>query len=331
MLSSIIESIQYPVFIKDDEIKNMQLSRLLNGDPERWTGGFAVVFHFTSQNQDYAFRCLHTPISDDIETRWLKISTYLSLQKCNYLCEFQYNKVGLVANGICVPTVKMAWVNGKSLDRFIADNKSNARQLRKLADNFLKVTKQMHQHKIAHGDLQHENIIVDDFANITLVDYDSAYVPTMNNFKDVIHGKPNYQHPQRFKNLYSSEKLDYFSQLIIYLSILAYSENPQLIPNDITSEESLLFKHEEWQSLSSLRQSKVYSQIKVLSLTCQSLLKILEHFVCSRDINDLIPFYLHEDYYTIRPAVNFCSNCGYKFISAKDNYCTNCGLKRYIL
>ena len=62
-----------------------------------------------------------------------------------------------------------------------------------------------------------------------LVDYDSFYCSDLKGEQDIVKGLVDYQHPSRQENKYVSEKLDYFSELIIYLSILAIAESPSLV------------------------------------------------------------------------------------------------------
>ena len=90
----------------------------------------------------------------------------------------------------------------------------------------------LHKNNISHGDLQHGNILIcenrDGKPTLKLVDYDSLYVPTMGKkFKDSITGLKDYQHPARQTAVHvSSHKTDYFSELVIYLSLIAIAENP---------------------------------------------------------------------------------------------------------
>lgn len=129
-------------------------------------------------------------------------------------------------NGVKFPIVRMEWVDGISFKRFLANNIHNPAQIRRFADKFLEMVKELHQNNISHGDLQHGNIIVRTNGDICLIDYDGLYVPGLSNEKDDIKGLDGYQHPNRKKLDKLSPKSDYFSELIIYLSLLAISEKP---------------------------------------------------------------------------------------------------------
>ena len=85
--------------------------------------------------------------------------------------------------------------------------------------------------------------------SLVLVDYDSMYVPDLKGMPDEIKGLIGYQHEARWKNETVLEKADYFSELIIYISLKALAKMPALW-NDLKIEdtETLLFPGEDIQS-----------------------------------------------------------------------------------
>ena len=50
---------------------------------------------------------------------------------------------------------------------------------------------------VAHGDLQHENVIVTKSGTMHLIDYDGMFVPSMSGLEPSEEGQPAYQHPGR--------------------------------------------------------------------------------------------------------------------------------------
>ena len=63
------------------------------------------------------------------------------------------------------------------------------------------------------------------------VDYDSIYVPAMQDrFPVVTAGWDDFQHPRRSNNTVATARDDYFSQHVIYLSLLAYARFSSLVP-----------------------------------------------------------------------------------------------------
>ena len=208
--------------------------------PECYSGGFCLVFPVTNGSDKYAFRVWHTEI-DGIKDRLAKIASYLSSHKSPYFVDFDF-----VSKGLRVPTedstqdieaIKMKWVNGKNLSQYLEYliNESGLtedevkQQISNLADKFLEMVKTLHGMGISHGDLQHGNIMVDENLNLILVDYDSVFVPTFAGEIQVTSGMAAYQHPIRKNGLYeATAKDDYFSERVIYLSLLALAENPSI-------------------------------------------------------------------------------------------------------
>jgi hypothetical protein len=80
--------------------------------------------------------------------------------------------------------------------------------------------------QIAHGDLQHDNILV-NHQGIRLVDYDGVFVPALGNRRGLEVGHPHYQHPRRTLDDYGPA-IDNFSALVIYLSLKALAADPSL-------------------------------------------------------------------------------------------------------
>jgi serine/threonine protein kinase len=180
----------------------------------------------------------------------------------------------------------MKWVDGVTINTYIADNKDNPAALRKLGDEFIKMIDFLHSNKIAHGDLQHGNIIVQD-GDIKLVDYDSLFCPGLEGESDIITGKADFQHPKRKEAKIATAKLDYFSELVIYLSIIAVAECPKLT-DEFSLEDSLLFQASDWTDFIN---SKIYNRLSSLgNEDITILLEILNEYLAEDDINNLRPF-----------------------------------------
>ena len=86
--------------------------------------------------------------------------------------------------------------------------------------------------------------MVKENGDLVLIDYDSMYVDSLDGYIDEIKGLPGYQHPSRFKQEKLSPKSDYFSQLIIYTGIIAFSEEKDLW-NKYKDTEDFLFSQKE--------------------------------------------------------------------------------------
>lgn len=283
----IIQSIQVPQLIKDKHVSKGTPILDNRGRPIHYTGGFAVVFPFVINGNKWAFRCWSADIGN-VEKRLHTLSKELKHLQLPYFCDFSYEKIGIIVGGKAYPTTRMQWIDGKTIKDYICENKNDTNKINKLAENFLKMCETLHKNKIAHGDLQHGNILVDNQGQIFLIDYDSVYLPALQKIDDIITGLPDYQHPKRKENKFASEKLDYFSELIIYLSIRAIAENPSLVEKyQVKDAERLLFTKEDFENL---KQSPIYKDIKLLKTEFTELLNVLEEYLSYNCIDDLKPF-----------------------------------------
>ena len=262
---------------------------LIGGSPIRnsnrliqYSGGFTTVFPFhTKRGDKIAVRCWRADIGDAKE-RTQAIATYLSNLNSSYFVNFKYVDDALLINGILYPIVTMDWVEGIEIADYIYENKEEHEVIRALADNFLNMVKYLHQQNIAHGDLQHGNILVKPNGKLVLVDYDSMSVPTLGNMKDVINGLPNYQHPNREKNVFLNSTLDYFSELVIYLSLSIFAEDDTIFNriknNWDPGHQNLLFSREDFLSPnnSEIIQTGLRSKNKVINQLTRQLVNALQ-------------------------------------------------------
>ncbi len=253
-----------------------------------YAGGFSVVFpYLTTNGEKWAFRCWHSDIKNS-KKRYEIISNAIKKAKLSFLCEFLYIDKGINVEGNIYPTTRMRWVDGITIKDYICQNRNSKDLLIALADNFHKMTQALHEQFLAHGDLQHGNILVDKNHQLYLVDYDSFYCPQLKGETDTVTGLADYQHPTRIRNKCVSEKLDYFSELIIYLSILAIAENPSFVDKyKVENADRLLFAKEDFIDI---KCSEIYKDIQVLGKAFQDLLDVLEAYLRCSSIDELLPF-----------------------------------------
>jgi hypothetical protein len=97
--------------------------------------------------------------------------------------------------------------------------------------------------QIAHGDLQHGNIIVNG-AKLYLIDYDGLYVPGLpiSNSNEI--GHINYQHPDRSIQ-HVGPAVDRFSAIVIYIALIAVARQPSLWAK-YDNSENLLFTRDDF-------------------------------------------------------------------------------------
>ncbi len=227
----------------------------------RYTGGFCVVFPYETQAKKYAIRCWHASVANAQE-RTKAIADELHRVRLPYFVGFEYIPQGILTGMGVQPVVAMDWVDAMTLKDYMSANLYNSDKLRSLSKCFLSMVKDLHINSLSHGDLQHGNILVKDSGDIVLVDYDSMCVPSLLGYKEDIKGLEGYQHPARWKNDKLTPKADYFSELIIYTSILAIAKCPKLwIDLNLEDTDTLLFTADD---INSYQQAEIYTIIESL-------------------------------------------------------------------
>ena len=268
---------------------------------EMYCGGFCMVYPLeNSIGKKYAFRVWHQEI-DGIKERIKKIAEYLKSIDNPYFVEFVNVEDALsVFDGTdnqLVDAIRMDWVSGSNLLHYIDSiingtdsEEQKQKAILTIAEKFKEMVIRLHKDHISHGDLQHGNIMISDNQQLKLVDYDSVYVPTFTSEEQVTSGLIGYQHPCRKKsNFIASEYDDYFSEYIIYISLLAYAEDMTLWEplDDIENprdEYSLLFKESD---LLNPAQSILFNKLRnydnpIISKLLDVLITVLNQADCSQ-------------------------------------------------
>lgn len=230
---------------------------------ESCVGGFCVAFPMVS-NRGGAKRCYRIWFVDNVETlRFKEIADHVTKGIAGlrpYFVDYTYIPSAMKVDGRTLPGVKMEWIEGQELNKYL-ETHNNSETIQKLANSFLNMCKVLYTKKVAHGDLSNSNILITSSGEIRLIDYDSVYVPSMGNgFYQTTKGQAAFQHPERGRgNRIMSSRDDYFSQQIIYLSLLAIAKSPQFI--NFISDEELLFTASDFESLSNFKKSKGYQAL----------------------------------------------------------------------
>ena len=287
-IEDIIASVECCQLVVDPFLKNAEFCRNRRGGLLRYTGGFTVVFPCIVNGEKWAFRCWHANVGD-MQHRLKIVSESLERSSLSYFSEFRYIDNGIIIGGKACPTTRMKWIDGNDLKTYIMEHRDDRACLIRLATDFFSMTNELHKRSIAHGDLQHGNIIVDSRGGLHLIDYDSMYVSELESIAaaDIIAGKPDYQHPSRSSNRFASKKLDYFSEAIILCSILAMAYEPELAEKySVEGSEGLLFTRADFESFSS---STIYRDLSGLPNCVLLLRDVIERYLAEDDINKLAP------------------------------------------
>lgn len=305
---------------------------------EFYSGGFCQSYPVISGNQK---KCLRLWIDDAARSSHLKhiedISSYFSSHDIRYIKKYFYEPRALrLEDNSVIPGVWMDWVEGKTLIDYVKLNRFNSTLIKSLASKFYSMTEYMINHGLAHGDLSGKNIIVDSSGELIMIDYDTFYVAGQTeNVTPSTKGVVCYQHPNRKQLKYISADMDYFSQLVIYLSLLIIAEKPEIVNEN--AEEGLLFQEEDMISKTSLINSTIYKKVSAIKNgEIQFLLRELVNAIGGpisevRSIVDMKNSFPHE--FIVEIKAPYCGRCGYQFgeNNSTDIYCPRCGMKRETL
>lgn len=305
---------------------------VLNNKGKPWTisGGQCRVYKVKTNNGEIKALRFWNNTMGEAEKRCSAISAYLSLYPSSFFLSFEFINQGFRYNSESYPVILMDWCPAIGLKSYVKKNLQNKEILQRLQNEIVRMVKFLHNCNISHGDLHHDNIRVSPDGSLVLIDYDSLYVPSLRGYSDDCMGYTGYQHPlARSKNQKLSPKTDYFSELILYLSIEVLIEMPDMwdklsIDN---SDQSFVFTANDFGNLTAL---EIYRVLKGKSQRLSILLDILSYYLAKDQVDELVPFYDATSFLGFPSLIEtesiFCINCGVKFVM-DDFYCIKCGCK----
>ena len=256
------EAVQHPPkAFADPGLRAVTLELDRFGMPKPTTGGNAVVYKANEPGglltfkKTWAIRCFLRPISDHAE-RYEAISKHLRNVRLPYDVNFQFLKQGIQIRSNWFPIVKMQWAKGDLLHSHIEKHLGDPAALAALRAKWAMLVRHLEAAQVAHGDLQHGNILVRG-GSIQLVDYDGMWVPALSGRHATEIGHRAYQHPERSGQDYGQE-IDRFSALVIYLSLAAVERDVTLWERFHTGD-NLIFVREDFQQLG---RSAIWQQLR---------------------------------------------------------------------
>lgn len=264
MAMKVLKAIDNKAF-KTSSLKKMTFHKRQFGLPSPVdSGGFSTVLRIILNGQDKAFRIILRRINQ-IEIQYRIFKNTLESDTSGYFVDFDFYPNELNTGDNNYHCMIMDWVNGIDLKKYVAKNLSSPYRIKDTAQKFLTMMTYLHGKGISHGDLHHGNIMVKPTGELVLIDYDGLYIPNMGQYKDVIKGKTAYQHPTlRNANSLKNSHLDYFSAIVIYLSLLAIAEKPELFKSQkiAGNDEGFLFSPEELKNTN----AAIFRQLDNMSL-----------------------------------------------------------------
>lgn len=267
---------QYPLIseyvraIQDAESNLDSLSHLVpvlddHGEPYRSSGAFAVVFKMKDEQTGkyYALKCFTEEQNGRAEA-YQQIADELEFIDSPYLTSVKYLDKELFVDCSCedeeFPVLLMDWVEGETMETYIANKYTNSYNMGMLCYRFCKMAAWLRSQPFAHGDIKPDNIIVRPDGSLTLVDYDGMYVPAMKGQKSPTIGTRDFSHPLRSVDDFD-ETIDDFALASIALSLKAISLKPSLL-DDYGASDRLLFSADDYRDLSN---SKVWGAVQELA------------------------------------------------------------------
>src|SRR5688572_2635649 len=117
------QAIQNPGLVfREPELKKSQVKTDPLGMPIVSSGGFALTYCLTSPGgQQWAVRCFHKNVSDR-QRRYEAITRFLQSHSSPIFTPVSYLSDGILVNGQRYPIIKMPWIEGQTLSRFIEGN-----------------------------------------------------------------------------------------------------------------------------------------------------------------------------------------------------------------
>lgn len=274
---------EYVAAIRDakdnlDELAYLEPVLDNHGEPYRSSGAFAVVFKMKDPKtgRNYALKCF----TDEQEGRceaYRQIAEELEFVDSTYITAVKYLEQELFVDSSCndevFPVLLMDWVDGETMEIYVAEHYADSHAMAMLCYRFCKMAGWLRSQSFAHGDIKPDNIMVRPDGTLTLVDYDGMYVAAMKGRKSPTIGTKDFAHPLRTVDDFD-ETIDDFALAVIALSLKAISLDPSLYTTYGASDR-LLFAASDFLDLS---KSKVLTALQSL-LADEELKTLLSMFL----------------------------------------------------
>ena len=235
-----------------------------HGEPYRSSGAFAVVFKMKDEQTGkcYALKCF-TEEQEGRAEAYRQIADELEFVDSSYITPVKYLDKEIFVDSSCeedeFPVLLMDWIDGETMENYIAENYQDNYGMAMLCYRFCKMAAWLRSQPFAHGDIKPDNIMARPDGNLTLVDYDGMFVPAMKGQKSPTIGTKDFSHPLRTVDDFD-ETIDDFALASIALSLKAISLKPSLL-DEYGAADRLLFSAADYRDLS---KSKVMTALQEL-------------------------------------------------------------------
>ena len=247
-----------------DELAHLVPVQDDHGEPYRSSGAFAVVFKMKDEQTGkcYALKCF-TEEQEGRAEAYRQIADELEFVDSSYITSVKYLDKEIFVDSSCeedeFPVLLMDWIDGETMENYIAENYQDNYAMAMLCYRFCKMAAWLRSQPFAHGDIKPDNIMVRPDGNLTLVDYDGMFVPAMKGQKSPTIGTKDFSHPLRTVDDFD-ETIDDFALTSIALSLKVISMNSKLL-DTYGASDRLLFSESDYRNPSN---SKVISALQEL-------------------------------------------------------------------
>ena len=252
-----------------------------HGEPYRSSGAFAVVFKMKDEQigKCYALKCF-TEEQEGRAEAYRQIADELEFVDSSYITSVKYLDKEIFVDSSCeedeFPVLLMDWIDGETMETYIAANYQDNYAMAMLCYRFCKMAAWLRSQPFAHGDIKPDNIMVRPDGNLTLVDYDGMFVPAMKGQKSPTIGTKDFSHPLRTVDDFD-ETIDDFALASIALSLKAISLKPSLL-DEYGAADRLLFSVNDYNKLCKINLWKKLSKIKNMEIKkLQTCLRLAEN------------------------------------------------------
>ena len=260
------EAIQSPATnFADPDLKKGEVVSNALGLPIPFSGNFADVYQVRCPNGSrWAVKCF-TREATGLRERYQEISAWLSKAKLPFTVDFSYLDQGIRVHGKWYPILKMQWVEGLTLNQFVAQYLDKPAMLEALLQLWAKMGKYLRAAKVGHCDLQHGNILLvpgstPNALALKLIDYDGMWIPPLAKTKSGEIGHANYQHPRRLREGTYRLEVDRFPLLLVATAMRALKADKSLWAK-YDNGDNLLFKESD---LAAPGQSPLFEELASL-------------------------------------------------------------------
>ena len=239
-----------------DELAHLVPVQDDHGEPYCSSGAFAVVFKMKDEQTGkcYALKCF-TEEQEGRAEAYRQIADELDMVDSPYITSVKYMEKELFVDSSCeedeFPVLLMDWIDGETMETYIAENYQDNYTMAMLCYRFCKMAAWLCSQPFAHGDIKPDNIMVRTDGNLTLVDYDGMFVPAMKGQKSPTIGTKDFSHPLRTVDDFD-ETIDDFALASIALSLKAISMNSKLL-DTYGASDRLLFSENDYRNPSSCK------------------------------------------------------------------------------